>query len=60
MFPLNQPIEWSPVTKVLVFLATLVYRKKMDQKLALALNVVRSLRVMSFNGGSDEKWGVHL
>lgn len=29
------------VAQVLVFLATLVYRKKVDQKLALALNVAR-------------------
>lgn len=37
---LVKPCFGSLTISVLVFLATLVYRKKMDQKLALALNVV--------------------
>eukprot|EP00913_Durusdinium_trenchii_P013126 g12321.t1 len=37
---LVKPCFGSLTISVLVFLATLVYRKKVDQKLALALNVV--------------------
>ena len=44
--------------EVLVFLATLVYRKKVDQKLALALNVVRHPKSWVTAGG-DEKWWFH-